>query len=348
MKDIRFTEYTHKLLSSVLRNYPAVISYLKDQESNGEARSLLSKWTDKDTVVLAAILCDVLHVYKRFQKLIQGDNVTIFDVASARDNCIKEMNKILEAPAIGGFESVIFMCTNEADDTNEYKFKGVSLIQRTGRESRKKHLYVTSSIRTVEAIRGEILQSMINFLTTRFHVDSNKCKTNSSGAYHEKLKAFSPLFMKSGDMEDADIQLAQSVVAPDTNLQDFMLAYREVARAVQELPKAKLTIDDILQLSLSENSWHPITVAAARIIAMKPHSCDVERLVSAYNILKDDDRCSLNSTTVDAYLHVHVNMDALSKFDCRAAIKRWLNKDCSRRRKETPKAMQQEWFKGVF
>ena len=46
----------------------------------------------------------------------------------------------------------------------------------------------------------------------------------------------------------------------------------------------------------------------ARTLVAKPHSCDVERLVSAYNLFKDDDRCSLSAETVDAYLHVHINM----------------------------------------
>ena len=37
------------------------------------------------------------------------------------------------------------------------------------------------------------------------------------------------------------------------------------------------------------NDWSSVTLAIARIIAAKPHSCDVERLVSAYNHLKDSE-----------------------------------------------------------
>ena len=55
------------------------------------------------------------------------------------------------------------------------------------------------------------------------------------------------------------------------------------------------------------------------------HSCDAERLVSAYNVLKDDDRSSLAAETVDAYLHVHVNMPVLSQFDVRPAVRAWFS-----------------------
>jgi len=61
----------------------------------------------------------------------------------------------------------------------------------------------------------------------------------------------------------------------------------------------------------------------ARLLAAKPHSCDVERLVSAYNILKDDDRWSLNARTIDAHLHIRLNMPVLSKFDVRPAVRAW-------------------------
>ena len=49
----------------------------------------------------------------------------------------------------------------------------------------------------------------------------------------------------------------------------------------------------------------------ARTLVAKPHSCDVERLVSAYNLFKDDDHCSLSAETVDAYLHWLMNNERI-------------------------------------
>lgn len=109
-----------------------------------------------------------------------------------------------------------------------------------------------------------------------------------------------------------------------------------------------LTLQDILKLSLSNEAWLPISLALARVLAAKPHSCDVERLVSAYNILKDDDRCSLNARTIDAHLHIRVNMPVLSKFDVRPAVRAWFANADRRSRQSVAKATMQPWFTDVF
>lgn len=91
-----------------------------------------------------------------------------------------------------------------------------------------------------------------------------------------------------------------------------------------------------------------MSLALARVLAAKPHSCDVERLISAYNILKDDDRCSLNATTIDAHLHVRVNMPVLSQFDVRPAVRAWFASADRRNRQCTDKTTMQPWFSDVF
>lgn len=84
----------------------------------------------------------------------------------------------------------------------------------------------------------------------------------------------------------------------------------------------------------------------ARILAAKPHSADVERLVSSYNVLKTPDRNALAPETMQEYLYVMHNMPPLVDFDVRPAVKKWLSVP---RRESTPaKATQQEWFVGVF
>jgi len=107
------------------------------------------------------------------------------------------------------------------------------------------------------------------------------------------------------------------------------------------------TLQDFLKISLTNADWRSVSVAVARLLAAKPHSCDVERLVSAYNLMKDDDRSSLNAETVDAHLHVRMNMPVTSKFDVRPALRAWFQA-CIRRSRPTVKAKSQEWFKDVF
>lgn len=85
----------------------------------------------------------------------------------------------------------------------------------------------------------------------------------------------------------------------------------------------------------------------ARILAVKTHSADVERLISYYNILKTQMRSSLSPEVIHNYLYVKLNMSCLSKFNPQPAVLYWL-KDKKRHDKVHPNAVKQEWFTGVF
>jgi hypothetical protein len=79
----------------------------------------------------------------------------------------------------------------------------------------------------------------------------------------------------------------------------------------------------------------------------KPHSADVERLISTSNILKSSDRQSLIVETENEYLFVHFNMPPLTLWDPRPATLLWINSS-NRRLRETSKAREQGWFKGII
>ena len=61
VNDIRFTEYSYKLLSAVLGNHKSMITHLSAVNTK-EAEGLRNKWLDADTVHVATILCDALYV----------------------------------------------------------------------------------------------------------------------------------------------------------------------------------------------------------------------------------------------------------------------------------------------
>jgi len=87
VKDIRFTEYSYSMLLAVLASYKSMMKHL-ESVMDAEGKGLVEKWLDQDTVHIATVLCNALCVYKRFQKLIQGDQITIFDLQSLCDHCI--------------------------------------------------------------------------------------------------------------------------------------------------------------------------------------------------------------------------------------------------------------------
>jgi len=54
------------------------------------------------------------YVYKRFQKRIQGDDITVFDLPNACNNCVRDLNALIERPAVGGYEEQL----SQDDESN--------------------------------------------------------------------------------------------------------------------------------------------------------------------------------------------------------------------------------------
>ncbi len=92
-----------------------------------------------------------------------------------------------------------------------------------------------------------------------------------------------------------------------------------------------------------------VVVLLARILAASPHNMYVERAISAYDLLKTDDRSSLQRECLNDYLHVKLNMPPVADYDPRPAIQRWWT-DVRRRPNQTPtgKYEAQEYLVGFF
>ena len=105
--------------------------------------------------------------------------------------------------------------------------------------------------------------------------------------------------------------------------------------AVQDA--SKLTSSQLLKL-LQKNDvdYRPMCIALARIVATMPHSMDVERIISSYNLIKTIDRSSLFSDTLKDYLVVRHNMPCVIQFDVRPAVEKW-NKCIQRKPRQSGK-----------
>ena len=113
----------------------------------------------------------------------------------------------------------------------------------------------------------------------------------------------------------------------------------------------ELTISDqrlLLKAIIGGKSMKSLHVALARIIAAKPQSADVERLISTYNKIKTDGRSSISPETLCKYMFIAINMPDLASFNFCSPAKLWLEKKRRYFKHATEKAGKQEWFKGVF
>lgn len=103
----------------------------------------------------------------------------------------------------------------------------------------------------------------------------------------------------------------------------------------------------VKRLALKSDSYPNMLTTLARILAAKPHSADVERCISANNLLKTSLRSVFNMETENAYLFVHHNLPPTAEWDPRQAVLAWLKlKD--RRQRNPEKGQQQPYFRNVF
>ena len=92
-----------------------------------------------------------------------------------------------------------------------------------------------------------------------------------------------------------------------------------------------------------------LSILIARILPLSPHNMTVERMISAYNKLKDDDRASLSRKTINNYLSIHLNMPPVVEFDMRKPVSKWMEERHRRRRgKDSRKYENNEFFTGFF
>ena len=134
---------------------------------------------------------------------------------------------------------------------------------------------------------------------------------------------------------------------PDLDLSSFAIEYREACLDSTLWDLAPSVCIQTLVKSGSREVYCTLITALARIVAAKPYSADVERLIKSYNVLKTDERSNLSSETLMNYLYIRHNMPVVAEFDARPAVLNCL-KDKERRTVETKKHKEQRRFSTMF
>ena len=217
---------------------------------------------------------------------LQSDDVLVFNLARERDNFLARLAKAKEKPIIVGWKELFVSTVKEIpqgeESENEWEFFVMKLAAKTKRR-RQHHLYVNDS-RTIEAVRNEIVLSLENFLSERLQSD--------------QWKDLTPLAKLRVDVSDDERRACHKVIAPDCDLFEICQSYREaVAIPTMQDKGPRSALNQIVDVEEIKS----LAIALARIIAAKPHSADVERLISRNNILKSPMRSRLNTDT----LHLH-------------------------------------------
>ena len=323
---IRFTEFLYEMIDSFLSSWHATALYFEKHSTYKEARGFKKLMTDKAKLQLLCFVCDVLAVFKRYQKIIQDDSITILGVEKKTISVKAQLHSLLEKNLEGGWLEALQSSLGEDGLT----LKGVALHE--ARERRVNHQFVTVT-RDHEAIKNEIILSLQEFLTQRFDLDKNVV---------EVLKPF------AGLKSETDMKKVHSTICSDLDLTELTMEFNDLINSDELHELQQLKLPEIVQRLFRNHELFPNLITAfSRIWAAKPHSYDVERVISACNLLKTFSRNRVAVDTQNLYLYIHFNMCALEDWDPRPCIIKWLSKRAHRKR-STEKARSQRWFKGTF
>lgn len=330
--EVRWSQFSFQLLRSVLVSWQPLVIYFERNAEDSACAGFHNYLTNSRNLQLIAFLADVLFSYSRFQQKLQGDRLTIISMKQHVAAIINALIKMDDSPLPGGFEEKFTnsLITNE---DGKMFLKGVELLpprpRRRGRE-----------LESIHQLRNKVLNSLKDFLTKRFDAE-------------EKLLRVAEPFVNFD--KDTNLNEIHSLLAPDLSLSSLYLQFEDIANSnrANNIRDSGLN-GSIVQLSKNEESraqFKELIDVLARINACTPHSSDVERCISANNILKTSNRASIHVETENKYIYIHTNMPDLAEWNPTPAAVLFVNEKARRHRDITPemgKARHQPYFKGIF
>lgn len=110
----------------------------------------------------------------------------------------------------------------------------------------------------------------------------------------------------------------------DLNLASSSLQHNELCHLKNELSLGD-NLKQCIKILNQGGCCKEVATDMARIVACTPHSADVERCISANNLVKTSLRNSISLETEQKYLFIYFNMPPLQNYDPRRAVTTWLN-----------------------
>jgi hypothetical protein len=191
------------------------VAYLKRSEDK-DAAGFLTQWTEYSRLQLLSLVTDVTFLFASFQKTMQSDSIHLSEVRSEVDSVIDKLHRMETAPdLIGGWEERLnaeVTFSENASDVHVPKTAHLHDIELTMKTRRRtEHHKFVSDRRGFDAIRAEILQSLITFLHDRLDMP--------------ELAGIKILETFSCATTDAELRQCHAQLCPDQPLRLFANAY---------------------------------------------------------------------------------------------------------------------------
>lgn len=322
--EIRWTEFTHTLVHNVLRSWHALVLFFSSKKTDATCSGFAKFLTKFDNLKTIAFLADILSIFQRYHKKVQSNTLTLLTLVKHLNSLKVALASMNEKNLIGGWEEVLQEQVVIKDELT--LLKGIPLQQTTEKQSRNGTDF--------EIMKRDIVQFTIERLSKRFDTD------------FDLNELIEPFVNFNGS---ANIRQIHSRFAPDLNLMSLSLQYDEITNLSDEF-QFNDDLQRTVKILMQDKNYEDIVTVLARIAASTPHSADVERAISANNLLKTALRNNMSLETEQKYLYIYFNMPTLEEWDPRKAVTVWLNE--KKRRTHTnlieKKATHAEYYKGIF
>lgn len=307
---IRWSEYIYRLVRAVLTSWNALVLYFQNNEKCAKSSGFLQFITNEHTLRKICFIGDILFIFMRLQKKLQGDSVTLIKMCSDVKLTLCSLTNLIEEPLLGGFESKL---NNSVEIIYDRKF--LKKIERYATSTSRRVARLEEDGSTAQDLRAMVCESLKSHLSSRLEIGSD---------FLEMLQSFVSLD------KSTDLKRIHEYVKKDLDLLPLSVQCNDLAETskIKDLSHAKLV--KFLTSAERFDDFKEVTIVLSRILACTPHPSDVERSISANNLLKTSQRSNLSLDTENYYLYVHFNMPALEKWSPMPAITAWLN-ETSRR-----------------
>ena len=356
-KEVRMIEFTLQILRTFSINLRACLAYWQNLVDAGEdvqerckAKGFLYNWLNKDKLHLLFVTLDIAEVLTRLQLKFQNNQLTLLQIPQCKEIAVTHLSQMSASPKIGGWEELYL--ENISTDTEGSMFFG-HILRSNNRRTHSAHMFA-STPRDFSAIKNELIIATKNFLEER--LESNHLMLLSSvfdpTAIQNAIETNRTQFLETYGNEQIK-EMCQSFM-PDLGLSEVAADWIEIKSAITAIDLTECSFLTLLKkLCLLTNkavlSASMGLTMISRIAVLSPHNMFVERCISCYDLIKDDDRSSLSRETMNDYLIVKINMPPLSNFDMRRAVMKYLNKKERRPHiVNVTKYKSQRWFSGVF
>lgn len=324
--EVRWVEYTFQLVKAILTNWHAIALYC-DTNHDAQTNGFQTYLHDIENLRLISFCADLLFIFKRFQKQLQSDSLTLPSFCLIVRNFISFMNSLRDQKLLGGFEAQLNDQLEFID--GKYLLKNIELFQKS------KNNRTSISIPVIADIRKNVIDTLEAFLVTRLQIPNSDLLT-----LIERFLKF------DGTVNISEIHQS---IGRDLELSLLNMQYHDLSKTPEEIRGQSL--EKLLRYLVTGGRFEyfqEITTVLARVCACTPHSADCERTISANNILKTSRRMSLLTSTENQYMYIHFNMPELEKWNPRAAVKFFFSETNRRISKTTKTTTDQPFFKHIF